>query len=296
MNRRHLLLAAALLPLPALAKRQSVFLEDFGGSSNTDNTKAWGRMLEHCAAKGLRHVEILPGNYLFNSRPEPIPIGLTIEGGSQGLSRLVRAYQPGSDDEPFLHWTGESGDRGGGLRDLMLVIGDDTTRGRMVYLSGKDTNHRPQWMRFDSIAINGSTPNGNGRCWRTFEINGSNIAEQGTQGIRDISVWDCWLYRGTDSVLHISNGTQFDMRGGGCAGRGFRPRILITGGGTQLTNTRNFRLDTYIAGDVEMENCSDGFVAGNIGGHLIIKPTAGRGKSVAFVGGKVTNEANWVVT
>jgi hypothetical protein len=177
---------------------------------------------------------------------------------------------------------------------MMIVIGDGTAAGRMIYITGFDVTHRAQWMRFDHIAVNGSPPDGDGCCWRTFEIDGSNIATEGTQGVRDISLTDCWLYRATDAIVVVRNGTQFNMRGGGC-GRGKpRARIIIDGGGAALSNTTNFEIDTYIAGDVVLRNCDNGVISGIIGGDLIIEASAGRGKSVALVGESTLNKAaNW---
>lgn len=282
----------------ALAHRFSVALEDFGGGPHVnDNSGPWARMIDHCAKNNIRLLELGSGDYIFRSRPMPIPFSLNVVGVGSGMSRLVRAYQPEAQTDAFLHWTGKDGERGGGLRDLMLVMGDNTTGGRMIYLTGLDEFHRPHWMRFENIVVNGSIPSGNGQCWRTFDLDGMNIAVKGTQGIRDVSLLNSWMFRGVDACVRVANGTQFDMRGGGCSSRGeWRPRIVITGGDTVLTKSTNFRIDCYISGDVILENCTNGFVSGNIGGFLHIKSTAGQGKSVAFTGGGVTNEAaDWQI-
>ena len=294
----------ALAPTPAIAapavlRRPYVMLEQFEGgtSAGIDNAGPWARMLEDCVKNNFRKLILDFGDYNFKSAPAPLPFALDIEGVGGSDSKLVRAYQPKSQDEPFLHWNGAAGERGGGLRDMMVVIGDGTTEGRMIYVTGLDEEHRGQWMRFDHVAINGYPPSGDGQCWRAFEIDGVNIATQGTQGVRDIALTDCWLYRASDAIVMVRNGTQFSMRGGGCASRGAsRARIVIDGGGAPLANTTNFELDTYIAGDVILRNCDNGHVSGIIGGDLIIEATAGRGKSVALVGEKVSNSApGWTV-
>jgi hypothetical protein len=284
---------------PAVLRRPFVMLEQFGGgtSAEIDNVQPWSRMLQECVKNNLRKLILDFGDYSFKSMPSTLPFALDIEGVGGPDSKLIRDYQPKSEDEPFLHWSGETGERGGGSRDMMVVIGNGTTDGRMIYITGSDELHRPQWMRFEHVEVNGYPPSGDGRCWRTFEINGVNIATQGTQGVRDITLTDCWLYRASDAIVMVRNGTQFSMHGGGCGSRGAgRARIVIDGGGSPLSNTTNFELDTYIAGDVVVRNCDNGHVSGIIGGDLVIEATAGRGKSVALVGAKITNASSaWIV-
>jgi hypothetical protein len=290
---------SAPIAAPAVLRRPYVMLEQFDGGplANIDNVEPWRRMLAECISGNLRKLILDVGDYRFGSMPSSLPIALDIEGVGGSNSKLMRNYLPRSRDEPFLHWTGESGERGGGMRDMMVVIGDDTIDGRMIYITGLDEWHRAQWMRFDHIEVNGYPPSGNGRCWRTFDLDGTNIATPGTQGVRDISLSDCWLYRASDAIVMVKNGTQFNMRGGGCGGRGAgRARIVIDGGGTQLSNSTNFALDTYIAGDIVVRNCDNGHVSGIIGGDLIIDETAGRGKSVALVGNEVINNSRgWII-
>jgi hypothetical protein len=284
---------------PAVLRNPYLMLEQFGGgtSAEIDNVGPWAQMLEDCAKNNLRKLILDFGDYRFKSAPAPLSLALDIEGVGGADSKLLRDYQPKTLDEPFLHWTGDAGERGGGMRDIMVAIGDGTADGRMIYITGTDVEYRAQWMRFDHVAVNGYPPLGDGRCWRTFEVDGTNIATQGTQGVRDISLVDCWLYRGSDAIVMVKNGTQFNMRGGGCASRGAgRARIVIDGGGSTFSNTTNFELDTYIAGDIVVRNCDNGHISGVIGGDLIIEATAGRGKSVALVDGKVNNTSpSWIV-
>jgi hypothetical protein len=60
-------------------------------------------------------------------------------------------------------------------------------------------------MRFDHIVINDYPPFVDGPFWRTFDVDGTNIATQGTQGVRDVSLTDCWLYRATDAIVMVRN-------------------------------------------------------------------------------------------
>jgi hypothetical protein len=71
-------------------------------------------MLAECMTSNLRKLVLDFGDYSFKSAPTVLPFALEIEGVGGSDSKLVRAYQSSTQDEPFLHWTGETDERGGG--------------------------------------------------------------------------------------------------------------------------------------------------------------------------------------
>lgn len=261
-----------------------------------DNCQAWSDAIDYCIAKNFRQIDFGFGNYRFASQPRMITAGIRLKGRGLPFSKIYRDYVPATPDEIFIGWNGALGERGGGVDDIMLRAQNGTSGGIALALRGTDTSYRPGNMFFTRSTVTGV---GSGTWLRCFDLDGTNIAVSGSQGIRSVELWGVELFRATEASLRVANGVAFSMHGGGgfAAGAGTVGKILVTGGGSTLSNTTNFVLmQTDVAGDVVLENCDGGFVVGKIGGSLIIASTAKRGKTVAQVNGSVTNQsASWSV-
>lgn len=240
----------------------------------------------------------------FKTRPNPITTSLTLVGlgGSLAHSTIERAYAPLSTTEQFLHYNGGvKGQRGGGIRHIEIVAGNvfetttPTVGGRAIFLSAIDSDFRPGYMLFDDIYI---TARENGNWWRNIDVDGVNASEQGKQGVRNVTIRDSFLFCASDANIYARNAVHFFVRGGAsvvgtgtCQGSG---KIRITGNNTATTNTTDFALDTTVYGDIILERCHIGYVAGIVTVNVQISSSCtSNGTIVSQINGKLTNNAGW---
>lgn len=257
-----------------------------------DAAVSWNQIVtDSLSDPTLRVARIPSGACVFKTRPLFINNGLNWIGAGIGNTVLIRDYAPSYTTEPFFQFGGGSpSSRGGGIRRAG-ILANGFQGGRAILATGVDATNRAGYMKFSELYI--TAANG-GNWFRNIDVDGGNILTSGTQGLRNISIIDSYLFCASDANIYGRNVVHFEVRGGAsvvgtgtCTGVG---KIRITGEDHEFGKSTDFVISTKVYGDVVLERCHIGFISGNITQNLVINSTcSGNGTSVAQINGTVDN-------
>lgn len=267
-------------------------------------TAAFNQALIDAVASGTRTIYFPyvvsdnAGNYNFNTKPNVIGAGITLRGENP-RQFLVRNYAPtgaaGSVESSFLVWDGSANpadpnqNKGGGIVNLGLGAGNGTSGGAAIQITGT-TTYRPGYMDFENVVV--SVPNGSTGTWGFgLLIKGQGITTSGSQGIRDVSFRNLYIFRCTGEPIQVTNGVHIFFENltvvDGGAGNA-DPGVRINGGGTTLSNsTQVYITNADIEGTLYLVDCSRVVCTG----FLNRISTGTSATSCKFIGVVVTNNA-----
>lgn len=235
-------------------------LEDYGGSGDgsSDNTAALNAAVAAMADLDVYTIRLRGGGsiYQFNSKPNSFSVPVILVGESYSTTVLRRGYsEAGGNNVGFMTWSG-SGATGGGLFDCQVLAAAGTTGGTMVVM----TTGVDDVAGFQRMADCVVTYTGDGSYYRCLLIDGSLNAVSGSQGLRDFTARNVYLFKpstGTESARML-NATNMDFDGWA------NGTIVVFGGGSTLTNTTNARLNVTCLGQVFVGNSKYVYVAGTV--------------------------------
>lgn len=213
-------------------------LEDFGGGTGSyANTAALNAAVEACRATGTRVIRLGAGIYRFYTKPADFTTGVVLLGESMSVTSLMRCYSASGPDEGFLTWSG-SGSNGGGVANALVQTDSGFTNGTMVkFTTPVDDIAGYHFMH--GVVV---THVGTGWYHRCLLVDGVLNDVSGSQGLRDFNGYRLFLFKptsGTESARFI-NATNMIALGVWANGN-----VVITGGGTALTNTNYARIDLH---------------------------------------------------
>lgn len=251
-------------------------------SVNGDWTPAFNQAIQDCLQSQSREIyfpyEVTDnqGNYSFKTKPTVIGAGITLRGENP-RQFLIRDYQPtgvnATPDSSFLVWDGSAfnGDpnqnKGGGIKNLGLGAGHNTSGGTAWLITGADTNRRPGYMYSENVVISFG-PNSNGSWWGNLMIKGQSVQTAGSQGMRDLSFKQLYCFRATGENVHVTNGVHVFFDGIVVADGGVNnPNngVRINGLGTPSSNSTQILLSNCdIEGKLSLTACSRVFASGYV--------------------------------
>lgn len=269
------------------------------GLNNTgtvDNTATFNALIAWMETYNYYNLFLPHGNYLFNSKPNIIKFGLRIRGEGIAVTNIFKNYNEATATNGFLTWDGSSTlaqVQGGGLQDVGLFA-NNTTGGVAILLTGTSTTQRcSRWTGrnvWSTILSAGS--------WvRGLVIDGSAITTAGSQGIRDCSLDNVFMFGGTDggNTVYLNNAVNLIINGGGVfSPSAGRAGINITGVNAANAHSTNIALNGFEVsgpGDVNVDYADHVFGTIKADGNLTVTANAGQGYLTGVMTGTVSNSA-----
>lgn len=163
------------------------------------------------------------GGYRFARQPAMIKKGIVLRGEPYFRTRLIRDYVPIADDEPFIR-------SGNTTRFESITIESApgiTGKGYALSIVSDDTA-LADWVVLRDCMIRGDGTNAS--SWKRG-LHASGINRTGsTLGVRDLSIFNCYLMDCDEHTLFAENVINLFMSGGGVfTNTGAVSKVTITG-------------------------------------------------------------------
>ena len=228
----------------------------FGIGNGAVTAATFNAMVAAVESQNTRTVEFRNGTAAFASRPDPMETIMRLRGQGLSITRLERNYsEAGGDDVAFLEFRNANASNSG-LEDLQIRPASGTTGGTMLKLYA-EADEITSWMDMRNCII---TPFNGNYIWGLI-VDGRLNDVSGSQGVRNFRTENCFIFEGsTGKCAAFYNATNGHHSGLWCNGD-----ILISGGGSSLTNTTNFRMTGLVClGTLTLENCDEVSIGGNM--------------------------------
>jgi hypothetical protein len=247
-------------------------LEDFGGGVHAaDNTPALNALAADAPAQGIYSVLLDVGTYSFATKPNDFTVGLRFVGAGISLSGLKRNYSASSANEGFLTWTHAA--NGGGLEHVSVVAGAGTSNGSILSFRVPAPGQGASYGTLDNVYV---SYDGGASYVRALYVDGVGNNLSGGQGLRDMRVTKCFFFDPglAGYIVELRNAVNFFMNDTWINGR-----LLVSGGGTSLTNSNTVILTgVRTASDLFIENSVAVIATGMyVGGALFAQATTAGG-------------------
>jgi hypothetical protein len=226
-----------------------VYLEDYGGAGDgtTDNTAALNAAVADLGAQNTNIIRLRGdgATYRFASKPNDFTVPVTIVGESYSTTYLLRDYSASGTESGFLTWSG-AGSIGGSIERCQVRAGNGTSSGTMLkFVTG--INEIAGFNAAENVVV---TFTGTGTYERALLVDGVLNATSGGQGMRDFTSHGLYLFKGASNTesARFKNATNLaaDIWANG--------DVVVTGGGSALTNTTDARLTVTCLGQLFVGN------------------------------------------
>lgn len=245
--------------------QESVDADWFGIIPGAVTLSDYNDMVATVALQNTRTTELRGGTYTFATAPDAMETIMRLRGQGLSITTLERSYSEGGGDTvAFLEFRNALASNSG-LEDLQIRPASGTTGGTMLKIYA-EADEITSWMDMRNCVI---TPNSGNYIWGLI-VDGILNDVSGSQGVRNFRTENCFIFAGsTDKCAAFYNSTNGHHSGLWCNGD-----ILISGGGSALTNTTNFRMTGLVClGELTLENCTEVHISGTME-DIVIAATA----------------------
>jgi hypothetical protein len=245
--------------------QESVDADWFGIIPGAVTVADYNTMVATVAAQNTRTTEFRGGIFTFSSAPSAMQTIMRLRGQGSSITTLERNYSEGGGDTvAFLEFRNALASNSG-LEDLQIRPASGTTGGTMLKIYA-EADEITSWMDMRNCVI---TPASGNYIWGLI-VDGILNDVSGSQGVRNFRTENCFIFAGsTDKCAAFYNSTNGHHSGLWCNGD-----ILISGGGSALTNTTNFRMTGLVClGELTLENCTEVHITGTME-DIVIAATA----------------------
>lgn len=191
-------------------------------SHNDNRTLALNRAIK-AATLSADSIYFPPGQYHFETPPDPIGVGITIKGDSGKTSSklgtcLIIDYEESDNDGGFLTWDGKDSrtykGAGGGLKDLTIMRLNDTSGGTAIKLICSDDKfYRVGWWTLSNVAV---WAGGKSSFDRVMLVDGTAVGgdKLGAEGLRVVEIFGLMASSAKMSTVELRNAVHFRWFGG----------------------------------------------------------------------------------
>jgi hypothetical protein len=243
-------LSNASAAIAGLVHNEEVFPEWWGAVADgtTDNKAVFDKIATQLTASTPRRVKLDIGTYRFSSKPNDFTTGVQLVGQGMSNTVLERNYTAGGINEGFLTWSG-SGSNNGGIESAMVRAVTGTSSGTMLkFVTG--AGDVAGYHYANEVVV---TFAGTGTYERCLLVDGVLNVTSGSQGLRDFRLSNCYLFHGNSGTenMRFINATNLATQSVWCNGL-----VVVTGGGTALSNTIDAQINIINLGQLFMSECS----------------------------------------
>ena len=231
------------------------------------NDEVVGMLIQATNYDGPNIVNLPEGTFKI-TRPMVFPRGVQINGaGPVGASGWGTILVPSFDIGTNAMFTWDGSDRrgargtGGGMKNVTISKPVGSIGGTAIRCVAIDDSHRPGFMEFKRIIINGDHPTGQvAGTWDCgIEIDGMKCVTDQGMGVRNIYLQNVMVYACNDA-LRALNAVHLVASGflAASAGGPTSPRVVISGGLAANQQSQDVHLDgLQVYGDLVLENVKD---------------------------------------
>lgn len=256
-------------------------VKDYGatGDGTTDDTAAITSAITAAAITGDLYFP--PGNYKITSQIT-VTTKTKIHGAGKGVTNLIRAFSPASDDIGLLRFTTASGIQ---VEDMGISSDTGTTGGCLLSFVSHATNGSPDFMALRNLLLTYQAAN-------TFKyavyVDGSSRADN--IGVRDATFDACEVFGGTSGAMYINTVVNFRFSGSTFPGTSTSGKVIVTG--TGANDSAYVFFDCGAINGLAIDNCANGiFKATAFTAGITNANTADR---ILCIGDMISFQENWI--